>query len=192
MTKKKNKFFTFICSLVPGVGHMYMGFMKEGCSLLTLFSFTILIGSWLNMGPIMFILPIIWFYSFFDSMNKRSLSDSEFAALKDDYLFELDKIFIKCPDFLLKNKTILAIIFIFIGVTILWNNFINIISRILPSALMNAIYRFSNSLPQLIFAIFIIIVGVKLILGKKSELEKEFHSEIPKGIPNNGEDKEMN
>ena len=35
--KKKNKFFTFLCSFLPGAAEMYMGFMKMGISLLVVF-----------------------------------------------------------------------------------------------------------------------------------------------------------
>ena len=34
MTRKKNGFWTFVCSLVPGAGEMYMGFFKQGLSLM--------------------------------------------------------------------------------------------------------------------------------------------------------------
>ena len=35
--QKKNKFFTFMFSFIPGAAEMYMGFMKQGISLMTLF-----------------------------------------------------------------------------------------------------------------------------------------------------------
>ena len=37
MRHKKNRFWTFLFSLFPGAGEMYMGFMKQGVSLMTLF-----------------------------------------------------------------------------------------------------------------------------------------------------------
>ena len=30
MTRKKGKFLTFCCSLIPGAGEMYLGFLKTG------------------------------------------------------------------------------------------------------------------------------------------------------------------
>ena len=35
--KKKNKTFTFLCSFLPGAAEMYMGFMKNGLTLMLLF-----------------------------------------------------------------------------------------------------------------------------------------------------------
>ena len=37
MTKKRNGFLRFCCSLLPGAGEMYMGFMKMGLSLMSMF-----------------------------------------------------------------------------------------------------------------------------------------------------------
>ena len=37
MIKKKNAILTFIFSLVPGAGEMFMGFMKQGVSLMSMF-----------------------------------------------------------------------------------------------------------------------------------------------------------
>ena len=48
---RKNSFFTFLFSFVPGAGEMYMGFMKQGLSLMTLF-----LGFWL------FAFYLIWMH----------------------------------------------------------------------------------------------------------------------------------
>ncbi len=37
MTRKKNGFLTFIFSLLPGAGEMYMGFFKQGMSIMAIF-----------------------------------------------------------------------------------------------------------------------------------------------------------
>lgn len=37
MQRKKSKFLTFLFSLIPGAGEMYMGFMKMGVSLMAEF-----------------------------------------------------------------------------------------------------------------------------------------------------------
>ena len=86
MIRKKNKFFTFIFSFVPGAGQMYMGFMKRGLSLMSYFILIISISVWLNIGPLMLIALIIWFYSFFDTQNLSSTPDDEFYSLEDQYL----------------------------------------------------------------------------------------------------------
>ena len=64
MTKKKNGFFTFICSLIPGAGEMYLGFMKEGVSIMSLAFILFGFAACINIEPVLFLIPIIWFYSF--------------------------------------------------------------------------------------------------------------------------------
>lgn len=87
MTRQKGKFLTFCFSLVPGAGHMYLGFMKQGISLMTLFALLCAVAVWLQTGALILFAPIIWFYSFFDVINKNSLDEAEFYALEDHYIW---------------------------------------------------------------------------------------------------------
>ena len=101
MTKKRNGFLRFCCSLLPGAGEMYMGFMKMGLSLMSMFFGIIVAASIFELGPLAVLAVIAWFYSFFHVHNLAGLSDEEFYAVEDDYLFHLsgeggkDKSFVK-------------------------------------------------------------------------------------------------
>ena len=70
---KKSSFWTFVFSLFPGAGHMYLGLMKKGASLMLLFCLTIALSGFLNLSFLLILLPVIWFYSFFDAMNLRNV-----------------------------------------------------------------------------------------------------------------------
>ena len=48
MQKQKKGFLLFISSLIPGAGEMYMGFFKQGISIMTLFWAIIAIAGGLN------------------------------------------------------------------------------------------------------------------------------------------------
>lgn len=48
MIKKKNGFIAFICSLIPGAGEMYLGFMKEGLSIMCLAYAMFVTGAWID------------------------------------------------------------------------------------------------------------------------------------------------
>ena len=48
---KKNKILMFLFSLIPGAGQMYMGFMKQGLSLMTIFATLCAVGIWLDIKP---------------------------------------------------------------------------------------------------------------------------------------------
>jgi len=51
---------------------MYLGMQKRGIQLMAAFLFSIYILDILRLGIFLFLIPIIWFYSFFDSMQKVS------------------------------------------------------------------------------------------------------------------------
>jgi len=171
MIRKKNSFFTFMFSLIPGAGQMYMGFMKRGVSLMLAFCVFIFLGAWLEMGLLLLVLPIMWFYSFFDTHNLRSMPDDEFYAMEDDYILfpEIGEDKIKVLQS--KYRKIFAFALIIIGFTILWNNVNYILHRILPGYLSNLLYTYVRYIPQLLIGFAIILLGFYLIRGKKKELD---------------------
>ena len=172
MTKKKNGFLTFIFSLLPGAGEMYMGFFKQGISIMSAFFMLIFVSSWLNLGPLMLTLPVLWFYSFFHVHNLASLRDEEFYSIEDKYLFNYDDS--KIQELLGRNKgrKILAIVLILFGGSAIFD----IVMQVLESILnimnidMGWYYSISYNMPQFVFGIAIILLGIHLIRGKKKEL----------------------
>ena len=85
MQKQKRGFWLFIFSLIPGAGEMYMGFKKQGISIMFLFWGVFAIGACTGMDWLVFLIPIIWFYSFFNVHNLKSLSEEEFYSIEDSY-----------------------------------------------------------------------------------------------------------
>jgi len=171
MTNKKNGFFAFIFSLLPGAGEMYMGFMKKGVSTMALFFLVIALSAWSGIGSFLFVLPIIWFYSFFTVHNLRSLSEEEFFMVEDTFLFNVEKDNDSVILFIRKYKNIIAIFFIILGVTTLWNNFNRLLQRVLPNPFRDLLDTLFFIGPQTITSIAIIALGIYLIRGKKKELD---------------------
>ena len=175
MIRKKGSFLTFCFSLLPGAGQMYMGFMKRGLVLMSAFFLLIFLSAFLNTGALMLIMPILWFYAFFDTHNLRSMPDDEFYALEDDFVFinQIPKDSLKV--FRDKYKNIIALVLIVIGITILWNNFFDLVRSILPDYIgervTNAIYNIGYYFPQLLIGAAIVALGLYLIRGKKKELD---------------------
>ena len=171
MKKEKSKFLTFGFSLLPGAGHMYMGFMKMGLSLMAAFFFLIFLSSWLSIGPLLFVLPLIWFYSFFDCMNKRYATDEEFLLLEDNYLFSLDEL-AKIDKGIFKKHTLISgVLLVLLGGYLIWINIINSLTGYISDELYNAIHSITRLAPQIIIGVVIIAVGAKLITGKKRECD---------------------
>lgn len=167
MTRKKSGFWTFVCSLLPGAGEMYMGFMKMGISLMGMFFLIIALASWLETGPLLFIAFIAWFYSFFHVHNLASMPDEEFYAVEDEYLFH----FLNTQDgeAQKKQKKIFAGILIIIGVILLWKSMFNALLFYFPDV-FGVINGLGNVLAKIIAAIVIIALGVCMIRGKKQSI----------------------
>ena len=171
-TSKKSRFATFMLSLIPGAAHMYMGFMKMGLSMMGLFALAISIVSMLNLGVLSLIIPLIWFYSFFHVHNIAYLSDEDFAKLEDAYLFGIDNIN-QTQISAEKYRKYIGIGLITFGIILLWNvtmnRFIPQILHFLPEFFYDIFWRVSSLVPQLVVAILIIIVGIKMLKGKKKD-----------------------
>lgn len=86
--KGTSKFWSAMFSLIPGCGQMYMGMMNRGLQLLTAFVGIFILGV-LTDGVIIALGAIIWFYSFFDSLNmRRRILIGE--IVKDDPIYPLN------------------------------------------------------------------------------------------------------
>lgn len=171
MTRKKSGFLTFICSLLPGAGEMYMGFMKMGVSLMGAFFLIIALASWLEIGPLVFAAFIAWFYSFFHVHNLASMPDEEFYALEDDYLFHFANVGNQGEE-AQKKKKIIAAILILIGVILLWKSIFCALLFWFPDVfdVLNGMGRF---LAKVIVGLIIIALGVYMIRGKKQSIYGE-------------------
>ncbi|MDE6529865.1 MAG: hypothetical protein K2K96_03725 [Lachnospiraceae bacterium] len=174
MIKKKNKFFTFIFSLLPGAGEMYMGFMKMGVSLMSCFFLTAMLAS-IGMYDFMILIAVIvWFYSFFHVHNLAGLPDETFYEVKDAYLLpfagmEGEKIIITGT-----YRKVVAVILIFIGVSGLLKSFYYVTADYLPFMVRVIISDFMfYYFPRTALSIAIIVLGIYMIRGKKKQMEDE-------------------
>ncbi|WP_373897320.1 hypothetical protein ACER0A_013760 [Haloimpatiens sp. FM7315] len=169
MIKKKNKFLTVLCSLLPGAGHMYMGFMKTGISFMAVFFTVIFLSSWLNIGPLLYILPLIWFYSFFDSTNRMSLEDEEFLSSEDKYLFSINKLGEINGNVFKKGNLVVGLLVLILGLYLTSNTIIDIIEPYVTSWVYYIIHDYMRQIPKIIVGLAIIFLGIKLIIGKRKE-----------------------
>lgn len=170
MRKQKNKFWNFVFSCMPGAGHMYLGFMRQGVSLMLLFFGIIGLAAWLNFDILLYLLPILWFYSFFDSLNKNSLLPEVFDKLEDEFIWGKDIDI----DFINKRavRGICSFFLIIVGLIMLINNTWSILAYCINDELYWLIEYVINRSYQIIFAVVIIGLGIRLIIGKKKEIAK--------------------
>lgn len=171
MLKQRNRGATVFCALLPGAGHMYMGFMKRGVSFMGLFFLIIFLSSWLGIGPLMYLLPVLWFYAFFECINMAWASPEEFSSLHDSYLFQ------SCNPSVFNSITSRrwafygGILLVFFGVYLILSkvasNFYGLMTDYAAEIFSSALSLF----PQIFFGVIIILIGIRLIVGKKKELE---------------------
>lgn len=166
---KKNKFWNVCISCVPGAGQMYQGFLKRGVSLMLIFCGLLCLMDILYINWFVYAVPVVWCYSFFDSINTNSLPDEEFNMLKDEYLFiqgnenfnfNMGKIRIPA-----------AVLLIITGSYILFENMLYILDSIFRIRFSNIIYRLMDYFPRFVFSILIILIGLYLIKGKKTQMD---------------------
>lgn len=174
-TKKKNRFLTFCFSLMPGAAEMYMGFMKTGVSLMVLFFLVIAVAGWIQQVVLAMFCVVIWFYSFFHANHLAGLSDEEFGQVEDEYLFGMESL-PGVKSLVEKHQNVVAGILIFIGMCLLWNSMTNLLYDILPKSyrfIARAMSLIGYYLPSVLIGVAIIVIGIKMISGKKVETGKD-------------------
>lgn len=165
---KKNGFLTFCCSLFPGFGQMYQGYMRRGVSLALWFWGLAFIAGMLGLGVMTFLMIVIWAYSFFDTFNLRSLSPEQRAMFQDDYVPSSAWLAQHKLDGLLKGGRGARIggwVLIGIGVIVLYNSFLSSFYYQLLNTLPFLAY-FLDRLPQLIIAVAVILLGIRMLKGR--------------------------
>ena len=170
---KKNGVLTFLFSLVPGAGEMYMGLMKQGVSLMTLAFGCITICSWLGNEVLSSVFVIVWCYSFFHVHNLHGLSEEEFQQVEDKILIPFAGEDIQLQINNQKVRSVGAVLMIFFGASLLWNYLMDILITVFPEEIMYTIWDLSYDFPEAVVAVFIIWLGVRLIKGKKIALDAE-------------------
>lgn len=178
---KKNKILFFLFSLIPGAAHMYIGLVKRGLVIML----ALVAGAGLAMmadtPAFLLVLPVLWFYSFFDAWNKDHLPEEKLTKVQDDFLFFLnampenvrsDPRFKKVASAnVLKVGGIVAII---AGAYLIWDQIIvRVLIRLLSDTGAEILSQISYKLPQVAVAVILIVVGIKLISHKKRELERK-------------------
>ena len=181
-THKKNRFLTFCFSCIPGAGQMYLGFLKRGTTLLMLFSGIIALAGSLNLEFLLFLIPVIWFYSFFDALNINGMPDEQYNKLSDELLFSgytgiQEK-------FRLGSFSVpVAVTLIVIGASWLLRNMGDLFSSLQIRWIGYYVTRIANVFPQFALSVLLIWFGLHLIIHKKQELDETDEEDIEKGEP---------
>lgn len=175
---KKNNFLTFCFAFIPGAGQMYLGMMKRGVSLMLAFSLISMVAGVLYLPILMVFLPVLWFYSFFDTFNSKNLPLEQRLA-QDAFLFCFDDAITKDWMAVVKRRHLLVGSgLIALGVYLLYNS----VFRRLMWQISDAfpwLGTIIDAVPSMIVAVAVIALGIRLAFGKGREIpappaEKDF------------------
>lgn len=169
---KKNAFFNLVFAFIPGAAEMYMGFMKLGLSIMSIFALLIMLPAFFRLGDV-FMLPIfvMWAYSFFHARNLAKCDDLTFSELTDHYIWEE---FSGSFHFRFNSESArkwLAVLLILFGANMLWKYLSSLIYTLIPNRMWDQVYNIVDGIPSLVLAGAIICIGIRLIVGKKRMLE---------------------
>ncbi|CAM3884358.1 hypothetical protein [Lederbergia lenta] len=164
---RKSKTIATLLSIIPGAGHLYLGLQKRGIQLMAAFLFSIYILDVMRLGIFLFLVPIIWFFSFFDGLQK--------AAKADDGVVEDEPI----VSYLINHQRWLGIGLIALGVYYLGTN---IVMPVLNPYIQNVFhidiqYWFYQYFQTTILCLLLIGGGIKLMTGRKAKRVEEGEKE---------------
>lgn len=193
---RKSRLFSLMCALVPGAGAMYLGLMKRGASQMLLFSAVILCS--VMVAPLLVFLPVIWFYSFFETLNLRNMTVEQIQSLvaQDDFLFShltSQPSLGRLRGLLQRGHLLVGWALVGIGVYSLYDRlrwYLWSFIRENSHPILLALIRLMDSAPTFLVSLLLIWVGVRFIRGKKVRFTEE--EEVPpyRGEAPHGPEKE--
>ncbi|MDZ5473621.1 hypothetical protein SM124_18045 [Bacillus sp. 31A1R] len=156
---KKSKSIATFLSMFPGAGHLYLGYQRRGIQLMAAFLFSIYILDILRLGIFLFLIPIIWFYSFFDGLQRATKHGEE--SMEDKPIIE----------YLINQQKWVGIGLILLGLYYMTTNIIiPAVSPMLYTMIdIDLRYWFDRYFQTAIVSILFIAGGIKLLKGKKEK-----------------------
>lgn len=173
----KNRGLAIIFGLLPGAGHMYLGKMKRGLTLMILFWGLIGVSGSMGFALPLFALPIIWFYAFFDCLNLSAMDNASLERAPDEWAFgwfNEDSGLNKHKDLFKKKNLWLGWGLILVGAATIYSTFGYQFVYFLEDvfSIQNGwIYDLYRKIPQILIAAVIIILGVRFIIGDKKNAD---------------------
>ncbi|WP_144555280.1 DUF6677 family protein [Bacillus sp. X1(2014)] len=162
---KKSKSIATFLAIFPGAGHLYLGLQRRGIQLMAAFLFSIYILDTLRLGIFLFLIPIIWFYSFFDAMQKVSRYGEE--TIED----------VPIIAYFLNHQKWVGIGLVLMGLYYLvMNIFLPAFSPFLNRLInIDVMYWVQGYLQTGLVCLLLIGGGIKLLSGSKQKREAKKH-----------------
>ena len=175
MHPNPNNFLSVLFSFIPGAGHMYLGLMKRGASIMAAFFATIAAAAFFSsLGLFGYVfgllIPVIWFVAFFDFWRYPRMSPEEKALVQDDFFIPQGTSFPGAAA-MRKVRVVAGILLILAGAYQLYRILLyNVIYNFLHS---QNVINFFERIPTLLSGVAVIIIGLLLIFWKSRQIKKE-------------------
>lgn len=155
---RKNRTLATIIAIFPGAAHLYLSMTKRGVQLMAIFLFSIYILDVLRLSLFLFLIPILWFFSFFDAL--QSITKYENGTLTDKPIVE---------NWTAYQRPIGMVLILLGSYYVLKDVVVQYMYQILPSA-GNYMYLITNFSQTLIVALLLIGGGVRLLMNRKQHV----------------------
>ena len=167
---RKNKVIAISLSIFPGAGHLYLGLQKRGLQLMAGFLVIIYIMDSMRLSLFLFLLPLLWFYAFFDALHYTS--KYEYEKLVDKPILSQ----------IVPYQRWLGIAFLLVGVYYLLDRVAaELISRYWIEG-YHQYLQFKYMIPTAITAFVLISIGLRLAFGGKRYMDAAYVEPPP--MPN--------
>lgn len=144
-----------VLSLLPGVGHMYLGQIDKGLGMLGGFLLILLLNDFLRFNLAFVVVPLLWFYSVFDTL-------AQLPALKAQEV---------------PVTTQTAAVGRWLGYALVGGGILLLLERLVLPLLDPEIVE---RLQPLVLALVLIAVGVKLLVGGRTPRATSSQDEVAK------------
>lgn len=155
----KNKVLTTALAIFPGAGHLYLGLQKRGLQLMGGFLLAIYIMDTMRLSLFLFLLPLYWFFAFFDALQQ--VSRYERQVLRDEPIL---------PMFVPYQRWLGAALLVFGLYFLVDRVLIGMISDYWWPGIWRHYQAYKYMFPTAVIAFVMIVLGMKLAFGSKSIL----------------------
>ncbi|MBP1967788.1 hypothetical protein [Paenibacillus aceris] len=152
---RKNRTLATIIAIFPGAAHLYLSMNKRGIQLMAIFLFSIYVLDVLRLSLFFFLIPILWFFSFFDAL--QNISKYENGTLIDKPIVE---------NWTAYHRSIGFVLILLGGYYVFKEVIVQFLYQLFPNA--NYMYWLNNFGQTLIVAVILIGGGIKLLLYRKT------------------------
>lgn len=160
---RKSGFFTLCWAFIPGAGQMYQGYMRRGLSIIGIFCFGVFLTA--CVGILAVVLPVVYMYSFFDTLNLHE-QIRQGTNPPDDYLVHLG-LQNGLGMLLQRRHNLFGWLLVALGGMMLYENFLSPwlwqLSYAFPQ--LSFLTDLLRSLPNLALALALIWLGLWLVRG---------------------------